>query len=167
VRDLLFDTPWWLLTLIGVSGVALFMSGNSRQNKQLLRGGVGVILLGVLLAVVSYLVDTPREKAIKGTHALVAAAVARDGQTLGSYLHPAAALAGWNRKQIIEGAPIYADRFGLKGATITGWTLRKSRRWSRSRCAWSRGSRRRACPTTPSPPTGNWTGGKHRRASGC
>src|SRR5438067_9532939 len=96
------------------------MSGNARQNKNLLRSGLVVLLLGILLAVVSYLVDTPREKVIKGTHALVQAAVERDKTKLAATLHPNASLAGWNRQQIIDGAVVYADRFGLKGTTITG-----------------------------------------------
>jgi hypothetical protein len=120
VRDLLFDTPWWLLTLIGVTGVALLMSGNARQNKRILQGGVAVLLFGVLLAVVSYLVDTPKEKVIKGTRALVTAAVNRDKATINAELHPNASLAGWKRQQIIDGAVTYADQFGLKSATITG-----------------------------------------------
>jgi hypothetical protein len=120
VQNLLFDTPWWLLTLIGVVGIALFMAGNSRQNKPLLRSGLVVLLLGIVLAVVSYLVDTPREKVIKGTHALVQAAVNKDKNALATYLHPNASLGGWNRQQIIDGAVVYVDRFGLKSATITG-----------------------------------------------
>jgi hypothetical protein len=126
VRDLLFDTPWWLLGLIGVVGAALFMSGNARQNKQILRSGVAVLLFGVLLAVVSYLIDTPKEKVIKGTRALVAAAVTRDKVTINAELHPNASLAGWNRQQIIDGAVTYADQFGLKSATITGMDVQES-----------------------------------------
>ena len=126
MRDLLFDTPWWLLTLIGIVGVALVMSGNGRQNKRILRAGVAVLLAGVLLAVVSYLVDTPKEKVIKGTHALVDAAVTRDKATVAANLHPNAALAGWNRQQIIDGMARYADEFGLKSATITGTDVKES-----------------------------------------
>src|SRR4051812_33750736 len=125
MRDLLFDTPWWLLTPIGVTGIALLMAGNSRQDRTLIRSGLGVILLGIALAVVSYLVDTPREKVVKGTHALIDAAVARDGQAMANQLHANAVLGGWNRKQIIEGAPVYADRFGLKKATITGMDVKE------------------------------------------
>jgi len=125
MRDLLFDTPWWLLTLLGLVGIVLFMSGNARQHKGLLRAGIAVILLGVVLAVVSYLVDTPREKVIKGTRALVKAAVDRDKTTLNAELHPNASLAGWKRLQIIDGAVAYADQFGLKSATITGMEVKQ------------------------------------------
>jgi hypothetical protein len=125
MRELLFDTPWWLLTIIGVIGIALFMSGNARQTKSVLRAGLAVLLFGVVLAVVSYLVDTPREKVIKGTHALVKAAVDRDKTTLNAELHPNASLAGWKRQQIIDGAVAYADQFGLKSATITGMDVQQ------------------------------------------
>jgi hypothetical protein len=120
MRDLLFDTPWWLFTLIGIVGISLVMSGNGRQNKGTLRAGIAVLLVGVLLGVLSYLVDTPKEKVLKGTHALVDAAVTRDKATLAANLHPNASLAGWDRQQIIDGAVRYAEQFGLKSATITG-----------------------------------------------
>ena len=114
MQDFLFDTPWWAFVMIGIVGVALFMSGNARQNKGALRAGVAVLLVGVLLAITSYLVDTPKEKVLKGTHALVTAAVDRDKATMNAELHPSATLAGWNRQQIIDGAATLADQFGLK-----------------------------------------------------
>src|SRR5215471_10408707 len=120
MREPLFDTPWWLLALLGIVGFALLMSGNARQNKSILRSGIAVLLAGALLTVMSYLVDTPREKVIKGTRALVKAAVDRDKTVLNAELHPNASLAGWKRQQIIDGAVAYADQFGLKSATITG-----------------------------------------------
>ena len=126
MRDLLFDTPWWLLTLVALAGIALFISGNARQNKRILRAGIGVLLFGALLALVSYLVDTPKEKVIKGTHALVKAAVNRDKTALNAELHPNASLAGWKRQQIIDGAVAYADQFGLKSATITGMEVQEN-----------------------------------------
>jgi hypothetical protein len=125
MQELLFNTPWWLLTLFGLVGIALFMSGNARQNKGLLRSGMVIILLGALLAIVSYLVDTPKEKVTKGTHALVKAAVDRDKTVLNDELHPNASLAGWKRQQIIDGAVTYADQFGLKSATITGMEVKQ------------------------------------------
>lgn len=126
MRDLLFATPWWLLTLIAVAAITLLVSGNARQNKKILRAGFAVLLFGIALATVSYLVDTPREKVVKGTHALVTAAVTRDKATLNAQLHPNASLAGWNRQQIIDGAVRYADQFGLQSATITGMDVQEN-----------------------------------------
>jgi hypothetical protein len=123
MSDLLFDTPWWMLTLIAVIAVALLVSGNARQHKPLIGAGLIVLLIGVALAALSYLVDTPREKVIKGTHALVAAVVKRDKKTIAAELHPNAALVGWNRQQIIDGAVTLADRFGLQSASIIGITV--------------------------------------------
>jgi len=102
------------------------MSGNcpteqARSARGALRAA-GRILLGV----VSYLVDTPKEKVIKGTHAILQATVARDKTILAANLHPNATLAGWRRQQIIDGAVQYADQFGLKSATITGTEIKEN-----------------------------------------
>jgi len=35
--------------LLGLVGIALFMSGNARQNKRVLRAGLCVLLVGILL----------------------------------------------------------------------------------------------------------------------
>jgi hypothetical protein len=120
MRDLLFAAPWWLLMLFGLAAAALLFSGNARQDKRLLRIGLVVLLVGALIALLSYLIDTPREKVEKGSRALVKAAVDRDKTTLNTELHPNASLAAWKRQQIIDGAVTLADQFGLKTATITG-----------------------------------------------
>jgi hypothetical protein len=123
VSDLLFDTPWWLFTLLGVIAATLLVSGNARQKRGLMTAGAAVLALGILLAITSYLVDTPKEKAIKGTHAFIDAILARDKTKIAAELHPNASIEGWNRQQIIDGAVTYADTYGLQGATITGTTI--------------------------------------------
>jgi hypothetical protein len=121
VRDFLFDSGyWWAPVLICLAGIAVLISGNARQNKKILRSGVVVFLLGLLMATLNILIDTPREKVVKGTRALVQAAVVRDQGVFTAELHTNASLAGWNRQQIIDGMVVYADRFGLQSATITG-----------------------------------------------
>ena len=35
MRDFLFDTPYWFLGLLGLAGIALFLSGNARQEARL------------------------------------------------------------------------------------------------------------------------------------
>ena len=119
VNQLLFETPWWLLTLIAIVAIALLVSGNNRQQNQLKLVGFVVLALGIILAAVSFFVDTPREKAIKGTRAFVHAVIARDQNTMRSVLHPNASLLGWNKEDIVYGAKQYAEDFGLKDAIIT------------------------------------------------
>jgi hypothetical protein len=123
VSDLLFDTPWWLFTLLGMIAATLLVSGNARQNRRIISAGAAVLALGILLAITSYLVDTPKEKAIKGTHAFINAIVTRDKSKIAAELHPNASIEGWNRQQIIDGTVTYADQYGLQSATITGMTV--------------------------------------------
>ena len=46
MRNLLFDTPWWLLAGLAVVAATLLVSGNNRQDKNLKRGGL--FFLGLL-----------------------------------------------------------------------------------------------------------------------
>jgi hypothetical protein len=119
VTQLLFETPWWLLTLIAIVAIALLVSGNNRQKNQLKFAGFIVLSLGIVLAAVSFFVDTPREKALKGTRSFVRAVVDRDQAKMRAILHPSATLLGWNKEDIIYGAKQYAEDFNLKDATIT------------------------------------------------
>jgi len=126
MSDLLFDTPWWLPTSIAVAGVFLFVTGNNRQNFRIRTLGMVVASLALVLAVVSFIVDTDREKSEKGTRALVKAVVARDWTTMQNLMAQRASLAVQaagtvyaNRDDIIEGAKMGVEGFGLKVARIT------------------------------------------------
>src|SRR4051812_8114590 len=88
MNDLIFDTPLWLLGLLVVVGAALWWSGNNRQDKTLKRLGLVVLLAGVLLGVVSYLVDTDKEGAARQTRQIVSAAERRDWDAFGKLLDP-------------------------------------------------------------------------------
>jgi hypothetical protein len=123
IREWLFNTPWWMLIGLFIAGVAVWWSGNNRQHKNLKRAGLAVLLLAVIWAVVGWAIDTPIERATKGTRQFVHSVVARDRQTLGNLLHPRAALGRWGRQDIIDGALTYADQYGLRNATITGLDL--------------------------------------------
>jgi 4-amino-4-deoxy-L-arabinose transferase-like glycosyltransferase len=122
---MVFNSPWWLFCMVGLVGVALLISGNKRQKKPLLAAGVAVLALLAVLVSLNYFIVTPREKVTRATRAIVEAAVKRDRATLDANLHPNASLALWNRKQIIDGAATYADRFGLTSASISGWDIKE------------------------------------------
>src|SRR5689334_11092523 len=92
MSELFFETPWWLPTAIVAVGAVLFYTANKRREARLRTVGLGVVCLGVLIAVVSYLVDTPKERAVKGSKHLVQAVASRDWQTMQSLLHPKASL---------------------------------------------------------------------------
>src|SRR5437867_12105339 len=88
LTNLLFQTPWWLPTIaIGV-GLFVLWTGNQRQEKPVMRAGIAIALAGLTLALVSYLVDTPLEKAERRTRQLVAAAGKHDWTTFHNLLDP-------------------------------------------------------------------------------
>jgi len=84
----IYETPWWLPTGIALLGVILFVTGNNRLEKRLRTGGIVVIALAVILAVVSFLLDSDREKVVKRTNAWVQSVEARDWNRMATYLHP-------------------------------------------------------------------------------
>jgi len=114
INQLLFETPWWLLVAIAVVAVALLMSGNRRQDRRLLLAGLIVLLLGAVLWLVSFLIDTPRELVARGSREFVQDVVKRDQSGLKNLLSPNATLMLWNRDDIIAGAMKYSDMYGLK-----------------------------------------------------
>jgi hypothetical protein len=86
MSDLLFDVPWWLPTLLGIIGISLAVSGNRRQNERTRAWGLGVIALAVSWALLSYLVDTDKEKCQKLTKQFVQSVVAQDWTTFDNSL---------------------------------------------------------------------------------
>jgi hypothetical protein len=121
MKDLLFDTPLWLLGLLVIVGAALWWSGNNRQDKTLKRVGLAVFLVGVLLGVVSYFVDTDKERAVRQTKQIVSAVERRDWDALGKLLDPRTHVMIYNnRDDIVAGARVTADAIGLKSLHIIG-----------------------------------------------
>lgn len=115
----LFETPWWLLSVVAVAAVGLLVAGNNRQKSNLKAAGVSVLALAGALWATSYFVDTPRETCVRQTREWVTAVVAKDSAKLGALLHPKVALAAWNRDDILAGAVKCADIYGLQSAFVT------------------------------------------------
>jgi hypothetical protein len=120
MQNLLFDTPWWLLLLLLVAGAALWWSGNNRRDKTLRRVGLGVVLAGVVLAVVSWYFDTDVESVSKRTRQIVQAVDKRDWNTFSSLLDQRTSLPPTfnNRDKIVEGARRAADAIGLRSVRV-------------------------------------------------
>jgi|SRR5579884_4262840 len=125
MSDLLFDTPWWLPTIIAFVGVILFVTGNRRQKTGVRTAGTAVLAAAVLLILVSYFVDTDKEKCLNGTRKLVQSVEQGDWKTFDSLLDPQATLelGGQSvlngRDEITKAARAGVERAGLKSATIT------------------------------------------------
>src|SRR3954463_10655610 len=115
----IYETPWWLPTGIALLGVILFITGNNRAEKRLRLAGIIVIALAVVLAMVSYLLDSPREKVIKRTYALVDSVEKRDWDRMGTYLSPGVAIVVFDgRDAVVSAAQKAADYSELKQVRI-------------------------------------------------
>jgi len=111
MSDWIFDTPWWLPTLIAIVGAVMFWNGNRHRNTRMTRGGIGVILAAVLLCVVSWVVDTPKEKAIAGSKKLIESFEKKDWPGFSSVLARDVTVTLLNSPEAI-----YADRDSLVAA---------------------------------------------------
>jgi len=122
MRDFLFDTPYWLLGGLAVLGIALWFSGNARQEKRLQLAGYFALLIAVTLGLLSYFVDTDREIVIRRTRQIVQAVENKDAATAQQLLHPHASLgrsAEMNKQQIVDRIGTAADQFGIHSIRIT------------------------------------------------
>jgi hypothetical protein len=122
--DLLFDQPWWLPTTIIIVGVALFISGNRRQVTRLRNSGAALVLAAVLLMLISFFVETDKEKCLRQTHELVNAVVAGDWTHFTSLLDPKVRLGIMsttiyaNRQDLLKGAQDGTQKYGLKAVHV-------------------------------------------------
>lgn len=125
MNDLLFAVPWWIPTLLAAIGLATAYNGSNRQAKQIRNIGLGLIALALMWGLVSYLVDTDKEKVEKGTREFVACAVAADWPKFKSYLDAEAALITRAGGPRMQGADLLtsiargtSEAIALKSATF-------------------------------------------------
>lgn len=125
MNNLLFNAPFWAPLLLGAIGVFVFFAGNRRQQVGVRSAGLAIVLLAVVYAGVSYFVDTPAERAEKGTRAFVQGVIAKDSTALSGLLDPMAALTVLgsatpysNREAITTNALAAVDQYGIKSANI-------------------------------------------------
>ncbi len=132
MNDLLFAVPWWIPTLLGVIGVSVAVSGNRRQNERVRGWGLAVIGVAVGWAVMSYLVDTDKEKCTKLTKQFVQSVVTQDWKTFDNLLDANVAFrfegSAWSivGKDTLDNA-LRADigHVGVESARITGSEARQ------------------------------------------
>lgn len=132
LTDYLFDTPWWLPSLIGVVGAVLAYTANKRQETRLRTIGLLVILLAATLAVVSYLVDTDLERAEKQTRRLVNAFEEEDWAMFRAMLDRNTSLGVLNGVTLYRGGDQIAakareasDKYGFRAVNVTSMKSRQ------------------------------------------
>lgn len=116
--EIFFDLPWFIPAAVAITGIALFLWANARLRKRERAIGLGLVGLALLMAIVSYLIDTPRETVEKRTRMFVAAVVAKDSSAMGDLLAGDAIAFSWDKQDIIDGAIHYAEATGLTGARL-------------------------------------------------
>ena len=120
MSDLIFATPWWLPTGLIAVGIVLFVGGNGRGQKGPRNAGVGLVVAALVLMLVSYLVETDKERAVRQTKELIRAVQDKDWSKMTALLDDDVAVttpfgqlyAG--RKEVVDAARSLSDRHGLK-----------------------------------------------------
>ena len=132
LTDYLFNTPWWLPTLIVAVGAVVFYVANNRQETRTRTVGLAIACLGILLAAVSYLVDTDLEKAETHTRRLVEAVEKKDWPTVRSLLDNNTSVSVANAMTLYTGgerittkAQEASDRYGFQSIDITSMKSRQ------------------------------------------
>jgi len=127
MQDFFFDTPLWMLGGLAVVGIALFMVGNNRTDATLRNVGLAVVGAGILLFLMSFFVDTNKEKCIKRSRQLVQAVQDRDWTTFEKLVSPrckvqilGSGVIYQTGKQLRNATEIAADQFNLKSNSILG-----------------------------------------------
>lgn len=125
MSDYLFETPWWLPTAIIAAGVVVFISGNRRVKPPMRNLGLAIVGLAIVLMVVSYWVETAKERAVARTRQLVEAVVRRDQRAMQSILEADTIITSSNnltlfagRDAIINAALAASEIYGLERAII-------------------------------------------------
>ena len=127
--DLLFNTPWWLPTSIIAAGIGLFLTGNARQKTRVRNVGAIVALLGVLLIVVSWEVETPKEIADRQTREIIHAVEKKDWPAMTRLLDPKSSLGTVqltifsNREDLVNGAKNSSERWQLQSVIVTSLSV--------------------------------------------
>ncbi|HEV8377584.1 MAG TPA: hypothetical protein VGP99_01950 [Tepidisphaeraceae bacterium] len=115
----IYETPWWLPTGIALLGIILFVTGNNRLEKRLRLAGILIVALAIILALVSFFLDSDREKVIKRTNALVESLEARDWNRMATYLHPNVAITTFTgRDAVVSAARNAAEYSNLRQVRV-------------------------------------------------
>ncbi|MDB5333079.1 MAG: hypothetical protein JWP03_4230 [Phycisphaerales bacterium] len=128
MSDLLFDVPWWIPTLLAVIGIALMFRGNAQQKSNVRTAGLAVFALAVGWFLLSYLIDTDKEKAQKGTKLLLQAVVDQNWTKFQSMLTPQASVTVQGQPTGVTGAENVRTmaQTGAEAIHLTGASMRSS-----------------------------------------
>jgi hypothetical protein len=125
MRDLFLSPPWWLAAVVVIVGAVVFYSGNARRQNRVRLAGVIVALLGVVMFLVGFFVETDKQKVSRLTRELVQAVPAKDWPKMTALLDPDASLFVYsNRQELVDGAKANVERWDVRSVTITSLTAK-------------------------------------------
>jgi hypothetical protein len=133
MQNLLFDTPWWLPTLLAGTGIVLFWNANRSGETRLRNIGLLLILFTAILSAVSYFVDTDLEKCVKQTKQLVRDVEQQNWNGMKAILDPNVSVSILNayqlysnRDQTINAAKEGVNMWGVKNIRILATTAEQT-----------------------------------------
>lgn len=125
MSNFFFNTPLWFPLLLAAIGVYVFWTGNNRQENRVRLAGIGLLLAAVAVCLLSYFVDTPTEKCVKQSKALIYSVNQRDWTGMRQILDPNTSVSVGvglhiyeNRDEIVSGARHAVDQYGLQNVQI-------------------------------------------------
>jgi len=126
MNELLFHSSWWLLACVAAGGIAFFVVGNRRLDKNIQRIGISIVLLAALLGMLRFFFPTPRERMENRSRAIVKAVDHSDWGALQKLLNTDTAIC--NRKEVLGGGSdaiiartkLAKDVFSIKSISILG-----------------------------------------------
>lgn len=114
MQDFLFDPPFVWPAIAFVVGLGVFLYGNARVKAPVRNLGLGLIALVVAWCVTAYFVQTPLEKAVSRTRAIVSTVTAKDWAKLPALFDPDTRMASLaSGDAIAKAAESAAGTFGL------------------------------------------------------
>ena len=101
MNEILFHSSWWLLACVVGGGIALFVVGNRRLDKNLQRIAAAIVAIALILACLRFFFPTSRERMENRSRDIVRAFDHGDWEKLTILLDPATAVC--NRSRVIFG----------------------------------------------------------------
>jgi hypothetical protein len=73
MNELLFHSSWWLLACVAAGGIAFFIVGNRRLDKNFQRIALAIVAVAAILGMLRFFFPTPRERMENRSRAIIRA----------------------------------------------------------------------------------------------
>lgn len=126
MNEVLFHSSWWLLASVATGGIAMFLFGNRRTDKNLQRIGLIIVAVAIVLGLMRYFFPTARERMELRSRSIVHAVDHHDWSSLSALLSPDTSLCNRSRvlfggkDAIVRTAQVEMERAKVKSVHIIG-----------------------------------------------